>query len=67
MVLPVDDREGSGDGPGPRNVIRGGVPSDVRDPDFAKEVARKEFPDLPPEVVDAAIDAELDTRFRPKQ
>jgi NitT/TauT family transport system substrate-binding protein len=29
------------------------------DPDFAKEVARKEFPDLPPEVVDAAIDAEL--------
>jgi NitT/TauT family transport system substrate-binding protein len=30
------------------------------DPDFAKEVARKEFPDLPPEVVDAAIDAELE-------
>ncbi|MBA3520625.1 MAG: ABC transporter substrate-binding protein [Rhizobiales bacterium] len=29
------------------------------DPAFAKEVARKEFPDLPPEVVDAAIDAEL--------
>ena len=29
------------------------------DPDFAKEVARKEFPDLPPEVVEAAIDAEL--------
>lgn len=29
------------------------------DPDFAKEVARKEFPDLPPEVADAAIDAEL--------
>jgi len=30
------------------------------DPDFAKEVARQEFPDLPPEVVDAAIDAELE-------
>lgn len=30
------------------------------DPDFAKEVAREEFPDLPPEVVDAAIDAELE-------
>ncbi|UOM37235.1 ABC transporter substrate-binding protein [Acuticoccus sp. I52.16.1] len=30
------------------------------DPDFAKEVARKEFPDLPGEVVDAAIDAELE-------
>jgi NitT/TauT family transport system substrate-binding protein len=30
------------------------------DPDFAKEVARKEFPDLPAEVVDAAIDAELE-------
>ena len=29
------------------------------DPAFAKEVARKEFPDLPPAVVDAAIDAEL--------
>jgi NitT/TauT family transport system substrate-binding protein len=29
------------------------------DPDFAKKVAREEFPDLPPEVVDAAIDAEL--------
>ena len=29
------------------------------DPDFAKEVARKEFSDLPPEVVDAAIDAQL--------
>lgn len=28
-------------------------------PDFAKEVARKEFPDLPPDVVNAAIDAEL--------
>lgn len=28
-------------------------------PDFAKEVARMEFPDLPPEVVNAAIDAEL--------
>jgi NitT/TauT family transport system substrate-binding protein len=30
------------------------------DPDFAKEVARKEFPDLPAEVVDAAIDAQLE-------
>jgi len=30
------------------------------DSDFAKEVARKEFPDLPPEVVDAAIDAQLE-------
>jgi NitT/TauT family transport system substrate-binding protein len=30
------------------------------DPDFAKEVARLEFPDLPPEVVDAAIDAQLE-------
>ena len=29
------------------------------DPDFAKEVARMEFSDLPPEVVDAAIDAQL--------
>jgi NitT/TauT family transport system substrate-binding protein len=29
------------------------------DPAFAKEVARKEFPDLPAPVVDAAIDAEL--------
>ncbi len=29
------------------------------DPAFAKEVARKEFPDLPGEVVDAAIEAEL--------
>ena len=29
------------------------------DPAFAKEVARKEFPDLPGNVVDAAIDAEL--------
>ena len=28
-------------------------------PDFAKEVARKEFPDLAPEVVDAAIDTQL--------
>ena len=33
------------------------------DPDFAKEVARKEFPDLPPEVVDAAIDAELEFKI----
>lgn len=30
------------------------------DPDFAKQVAREEFPDLPPEVVDAAIDAQLE-------
>ena len=30
------------------------------DPDYAKEVARLEFPDLPPEVVDAAIDAQLE-------
>jgi NitT/TauT family transport system substrate-binding protein len=30
------------------------------DPDYAKEVARLEFPDLPGEVVDAAIDAELE-------
>lgn len=29
------------------------------DPAFAKEVARKEFADLPPAVVDAAIDAQL--------
>src|SRR5712671_4493578 len=29
------------------------------DPPFAKQVARKEFPDLPGEVVDKAIDAEL--------
>lgn len=29
------------------------------DPAFAKQVARKEFPDLPGEVVDAAIDAQL--------
>ncbi len=29
------------------------------DTDFAKEVARKEFPDLPAEVVNAAIDAQL--------
>jgi len=33
------------------------------DPDVAKEVARKEFPDLPPEVVDAAIDAELEYKI----
>jgi NitT/TauT family transport system substrate-binding protein len=33
------------------------------DPDFAKEVARREFPDLPPEVVDAAIDAQLEFRI----
>lgn len=29
------------------------------DPDYAKEVAREEFPDLPPEVVNKAIDAQL--------
>lgn len=29
------------------------------DPDYAKKVARLEFPDLPGDVVDAAIDAEL--------
>ena len=28
------------------------------DPDFAKEVAQKEFPDLAPEVISAAIDAQ---------
>jgi NitT/TauT family transport system substrate-binding protein len=33
------------------------------DPKFAKEVARKEFPELPPEVVDAAIDAELEFKI----
>jgi NitT/TauT family transport system substrate-binding protein len=33
------------------------------DPGFAKEVARKEFPDLPPEVADAAIDAELEFKI----
>jgi NitT/TauT family transport system substrate-binding protein len=33
------------------------------DPDFAKEVARKEFPDLAPEVVDAAIDAQLEFKI----
>lgn len=32
------------------------------DPDFAKEVARKEFPDLPTEVANAAIDAQLKYR-----
>ena len=32
------------------------------DPDFAKEVAQKEFPDLAPEVVNAAIDAQLKYR-----
>lgn len=33
------------------------------DPDFAKEVARREFSDLPPEVVDAAIEAQLQYRI----
>ena len=33
------------------------------DPAFAKEVARKEFPDLPAEVVDAAIDAQLEYKI----
>jgi NitT/TauT family transport system substrate-binding protein len=32
-------------------------------PDFAKEVARKEFPELPAEVVNAAIDAELEYKI----
>lgn len=34
-----------------------------KDPDFAKKVARAEFSDLPPEVVDAAIDAQLKYRI----
>lgn len=33
------------------------------DPAFAKEVAKKEFPDLPPAVVEAAIDAQLEYRI----
>lgn len=33
------------------------------DPEFAKEVARKEFPDLPAEVVNAAIDAQLEFKI----
>lgn len=33
------------------------------DPDFAKEVAIKEFPDLDPAVVEAAIDAQLEYRI----
>ncbi|MAU97312.1 MAG: hypothetical protein CMP81_15745 [Fulvimarina sp.] len=33
------------------------------DPDFAKQVARAEFPDLSGEVVDAAIDAELEYKI----
>lgn len=32
-------------------------------PDFAKEVARKEFPDLPPEVVNKAIDMQLEFKI----
>jgi NitT/TauT family transport system substrate-binding protein len=32
-------------------------------PDFAKEVARKEFPDLPAEVVNKAIDMQLEFRI----
>ena len=37
------------------------------DPAFAKKVARKEFPDLPGDVVDKAIDAELQvSRSRPQ-
>ena len=35
------------------------IPLALVDPAFAKEVARKEFPDLPGDVVDKAIDAEL--------
>ena len=34
-----------------------------KDPAFAKKVARLEFPDLPGDVVDAAIDAELEYRI----
>ena len=34
-----------------------------QDPEFAKEVARKEFPDLPADVVNAAIDAELEYKI----
>ncbi|ORE91361.1 hypothetical protein ATO13_20394 [Stappia sp. 22II-S9-Z10] len=33
------------------------------DPDYAKEVARMEFPDLPAEVVNAAIDAQLEYKI----
>lgn len=33
------------------------------DPAFAKEVARKEFPQLPPDVIDNAIDTELQYRI----
>ena len=33
------------------------------DPEFAKEVAREEFPDLPAKVVNAAIDAQLEYRI----
>jgi len=33
------------------------------DPAFAKTVARKEFPDLPGDVVDKAIDAELEYKI----
>jgi len=32
-------------------------------PDFAKEVARKEFPDLPPAVADKAIDMQLEFKI----
>lgn len=32
-------------------------------PDFAKEVARKEFPDLPPDVVNKAIDMQLEFKI----
>jgi len=32
-------------------------------PDFAKEVARKEFPDLPAAVVDKAIDMQLEFKI----
>ena len=34
-----------------------------KDPEFAKEVARKEFPDLPADVVNAAIDAQLEYKI----
>jgi len=33
------------------------------DPEFAKKVAREEFPDLAPDVVNAAIDAELEYKI----
>jgi NitT/TauT family transport system substrate-binding protein len=32
-------------------------------PEYAKEVARKEFPDLPPDVVNKAIDMQLEFKI----